>query len=249
MKKSLLTATIVTALLAGCSSAPPEPENQLAQRLIELQEAQRELELRQQALDQQKREEELSEVPDWVTEHPNPDGSGMYGVGIAKSKDLNHGLKASRLQAEFSVAAQYKQELSGSERAMSRGNSSGDVVTQETFLIDKLVDAVPVVGYQIVETKVVPIRGVYHVYTLLRLPYDEFNQVLISQKSSETDELMRKEFDDLERRLALRRAERERERQAEHERELEQMKVRASLLKDAHTTSTPVEEKQKSKQK
>ena len=48
MKKSLLTTAVVTILLAGCSSTPPEPENQLAQRLIELQEAQRELELRQQ---------------------------------------------------------------------------------------------------------------------------------------------------------------------------------------------------------
>jgi len=226
-----VTALVGMALLmTACASKVPEPENELAKRLVELQEAQRELELRHQALEQEKRTEELKTVPSWAINPPNPDGSGMYGVGIAQSKDLQHGMRASRLQAEFAVAAQYRQELSGSERAMSRGNSSGDVVNQTTFIIDKLVDAVPVVGYQIVETEVIPIRGVYHIYTLLRLPYDEFNQVLISQRAQEADAIMRAEFDDLERRLTARRAQREEERQREHQRELERMEARSRML-------------------
>lgn len=224
---ALISAALI---MSGCASKIPEPQNELAQRIVELQEAQRELELRHQAVEQERRQEELRTVPQWAINPPNPDGSGMFGVGIAQSKDLQHGLRASRLQAEFAVAAQYRQELSGSERAMSRGNSSGDVVNQTTFIIDKLVDAVPVVGYQIVETEVIPIRGVYHVYTLLRLPYDEFNQVLISQRAQEADSIMRAEFDDLERRLAARRAQREEERQREHQRDLERMEARSRML-------------------
>ena len=65
-----------------------------------------------------------------------------------------------------------KQELSGSERAFERGDSEGNVATQTTFLVDKIVDAVPVIGYDVIEQKMTPVEGVYETFVLLKLPYD-----------------------------------------------------------------------------
>jgi len=245
IKTSLLALTAI-GVLSACGSTPQPSETELmAARLAELQEAQKSLHEQQEAMQQAQRNEELEATPHWAINPPNSDATGMFGVGIATSKDLQHGLRASRLQAQFDVAAKYRQELSGSERAISRGNTSGDVMRQETFLIDSLVDAVPVVGYDIVDAKVVPIRGQYHIYTLIKLPYDEFNQVLQAQRAQAENDMIRAEFDDLERRLTARRAERERERQLEHDREIERMETRSRILQEqTQATSQRTEEVQ-----
>ena len=191
---------------------------------------------------QQKREAELEIAPDWFLSPPDADATGFFGVGYTKSKNMGHGLKAARLQAEFSLAKMYQQELSGSERAFERGDSEGNVATQTTFLIDKIVDAVPVVGYQVIEQKMVPVNGVYETFVLLKLPYDEFNKVLQDQRKNELDTTVQSAFDDLERRLKDRRVERESVKEAEHNRSIENMKARQELLNSANKIDEQVEE-------
>lgn len=236
MKRKIALSTLIALIaLVGCSSSPPTPESELANKLIELEKTQRELQELREHEQERRLETERSKTPKWAIQPPAPDGTAMYGVGMSESKSLNHAMRTARLRAEFDVASQYKGELSGSNRDMTRGNSSGEVTESQLFLIDRIVDSVPVVGYQVVESETVIMNGKIHAFVLLRLPYDEFNQVLQSQRNSEINNQMRAEFDDLERRLAARRQLREQELEAEHRREQERYESRARTLRDANT--------------
>ena len=227
MKKTLLFTVVIGFMLGGCASS----NGDMAKRLEDLEEQRIDIQQAREELMQEQREDEIEAAPSWVLEPPQADGSGFYGVGIAESKSLSHVLKAARLQAEFDLAKQYKQELSGSERAFERGNSEGDVVTQTEFLIDKLVNSVPVVGYEIVEQVVEPIRGVNHAYVLLKLPYDEFNKVLQQERSKTIDKTVIASFDDLERRLDKHRTQVEGDKQADFKREQEALQIRADFIR------------------
>ena len=222
--KKLLLVIVISGILAGCSNSPSD---NVAERI----EAVKEAHVDRVALEQEKRKKEIDTAPDWVLMPPQPDATGMYGVGIAQSKQLGHGLKSARLQAEFALASMYKQELSGSERAYEQGNSNGDVTAQTTFLIDKIVDAVPIVGYQVIEQVVKPIAGVNNVYVLLKLPYDQFNKVLEAEKAKALNKDVQIAFDDLERRLDKRREQKQSEANARFSREQEALKNRADILK------------------
>lgn len=224
LKKLAIIAVVATSLFA-CSS-----NDDIAHRVKQLDELNQDRTETYNERQQEKREAELDVTPSWYLSPPDSDSTGFYGVGYAKSKNLGHGLKSARLQAEFSLAKMYKQELSGSERAFERGDSEGNVSTQTTFLIDKIIDAVPVVGYQVVEQKMTPLNGVYESYVLLKLPYDEFNRVLQDQKKGEIDNTVQQAFDDLDRRLTNRRAQKEAEKQSAHQRELESIELRNSAL-------------------
>lgn len=229
MKKKLLVSLLLSAgLLGGCASST---DSELYERLADLEEARIEMQETYEEREQKKREEEIALLPEWVLEPPVADATGMYGVGIAESKKVGHGLKLARLNAEFALAKNYRQELSGSERAFEEGDSEGNVLSQSTFLIDKLVDSVPVVGVEVVEQIVTPNRGINNVYVLLKLPYDEFNKVLQQQKAKTLDKKVQASFDDLERRLDKRRAQRLTDEQVEFERKQKEMKVRSELLK------------------
>ncbi|PTC00200.1 hypothetical protein C9975_08830 [Thalassospira xiamenensis] len=223
-------AIVVPFILAACSTSVPEPETEMGKRLANLEKQQLEMQARQEAREQIKREQEIDLLPSWVENPPESDGTGFYGVGIAQSKHLNHSRKAARLQAEFELAKMYRQELSGSERAFEEGNTDGDVVSQTTFLIDKIVDAVPVVGYEIVDQEIKAHAGQHHTYVLLKLPYEQFNKVLQEQKAAENNDRVQVAFDDLERRLDKRRQQKQAEAEAEHERELEKMKTRSEMM-------------------
>lgn len=235
MKKHTLIMAVVIAMLSGCSTSPDEA---MAERLKALEESNAEMVAKKNMAEQKLREGELDVAPSWYLSPPDADSEGFYGVGYAKSKNLGHALKAARLQAEFALAKMYRQELSGSERAFERGNSDGDVLTQTTFLIDKIVDAVPVVGYSVVEQKMTPVNGVYETFVLLKLPYDEFNAVLKSQRERELDQTVQASFDDLERRLATRRAQREQEAQADFQRQQEAIKSRADIINKSAENSS-----------
>jgi len=238
MKSLKLTAisTAMVVTLAACSTTVPEPETDMGKRLAELERQQLEMKARQEAREQIEREEEIALLPDWVENPPESDATGFYGVGIAQSKRLNHSRKAARLQAEFELAKMYRQELSGSERSFEEGNTDGDVTVQTTFLIDKIVDAVPVVGYEVVDQEIKAHDGQHYTYVLLKLPYDKFNKVLQQQRAAETDDRVQQAFDDLERRLDKRRKQKMAQEEAEHQREMEKMNQRSDMMKEQSET-------------
>tara|TARA_B100000953_G_scaffold49910_1_gene38381 strand:- start:936 stop:1724 length:789 start_codon:yes stop_codon:yes gene_type:complete len=226
---------MLAALLGGCSSSTNE---ELYERIAELEELRQDREQEYIERQQELREEEIDRLPDWVLEPPQADSTGMFGVGVSESKSLSHGLKAARLQAEFQLAKLYKQELSGSERAFEQGDSDGNVTTQTTFLIDKLVESVPIVGYDVVEQIVKPAQGKHSVYVLLKLPYDQFNKVLQQERAKTLDSKVQASFDDLERRLDKRRAQRLEEENMKFEQKQEAMKNRADILTQGSESPT-----------
>lgn len=239
MKKTLLAVIPATMFLSACSSSPDvDPDQAMNQRLMELEAQQREMQQVRNAFEQTKREKEIEALPEWVETPPDADSTGFYGVGIAQSKNLNHSRRSARLQAEMELAKQSRQELSASERAFEQGNGDGDVTVQTTFLIDNIIDTVPVVGYQIVDQKIQAMDGQVYTYVLLKLPYDQFNVALQQQREASQDKQIQSHFDDLERRLAQRRAEKEKAADAQHQRDLERMEARAEFLKTSQPDET-----------
>lgn len=227
MLKKLLVVTVTGAILSGCASSPTD---ELYDRLEAMEERQQDLQEQYAEHEQERREAEIDAMPAWILEPPQADSTGVYGVGMSKSKSAQFGLRAARLDAEFQVAKMFNQELSGSERSFAQGDTEGNVTTQTRFLIDKIVDAVPVVGYDVVEQVIIPVDGVDHSYVLLKMPFEEFNRVLKAQKTKALDVKVQASFDDLERRLDKRRAQLAEQEQRIFEREQEAIKNRSDIL-------------------
>lgn len=228
MKK--LSLLFIGLLLAGCATDPVE-------QYVEHQET-----LKEKAVDNANAQ--LASVPDWYLNPPKNDDLGIMGVGAASSKDMNHALKKARLQAEFELAKNYRQELSGSERVYERENGMGTLVQTSQFLIDKLVDSVPIVGYDMVDQKIQVLPdGRFQAYSLLKLPYDEFNKVLQSIKLDSQDARELEAFNDLERRLEAKRNRKADEAKRDHERKMELMQQQQMVLSDKPKTIVkPVEQ-------
>jgi hypothetical protein len=64
---------------------------------------------------------------------------------------------------------------------------------------------VPVVGFQIIKQDIKAIDGKFNAFILMKLPYEEFNKVLQQQKQKAVSTQDKAAFDDLEKRLEIRR--------------------------------------------
>ena len=106
------------AVLIACASKPTAEIIQKEQLKAE--------ELRDQAdaakatQRQSQNEDFIAGIPAWALQPPRPDAEGMYAVGAAESASLNVAQKKAILDAEFGLAKQYRQELSGSERSFTQ---------------------------------------------------------------------------------------------------------------------------------
>lgn len=192
MRKISLVSALSVAVLFGCAVDPVEQQLDRDQMVNESNKT--------------KAEKLLESVPDWYLTPQTNDFSGMYGVGSATSTDMNYAIKKAKLQAEFSLAKLYRQEISGSERVYEREGANGELVQSTQFLIDKIIDSVPVVGYEIVNQDLqVTEEGKFRSYMLLKLPYERFNKVLQEMKSEAQSKNETDAFLELERRLEKRR--------------------------------------------
>jgi hypothetical protein len=147
----------------------------------------------------------VDSLPEWAINPPKSDQEGMYAVGMGASDSFATALKMATLEAEFGLAKMYSQELSGSERIYATGGDF-DGVSVYQGLIDKIVDSVPIVGYQTEKKEISAMNGRYQAFVLLKLPYEEFNKVLNEKRSAESDLAMKEAFNELEQRLEKRRA-------------------------------------------
>ena len=199
-------ASVASIALIGCASKPTAESVQKDQLKAE------ELRAKADATKAEKRQAQnqvfIEAIPQWALQPPNPDASGMYAVGSAESQSLSVAQKKAMLDAEFGLAKQYRQELSGSERSFTQERNDQSLSSQYTQLIDKLVTRVPVVGFEVVKQEVRSIQGTFHSWILLKLPYAQFNKVLQEQRAEAVEVTVQKAFDDLDRRLKERAAER-----------------------------------------
>ena len=207
----IFAALTAACLMAGCSSV--QTKTNMAQDEARASEIQARMLAAHRNEKQKQMEGDLAQVPAWAMEPQKPDDVGVYAVGQAESDVMRVALRKAMLEGEFGLAKAVHQEISGSERSYSQDNRAMVGNEQYTELIDKLVRQVPVVGLEVVKQEVKPINGTYHAFILLRLPYAEFNRVLLEQEGRETDKAIIQAFKDLQVRLA----QRSQEQQPQHE--------------------------------
>lgn len=214
MKKTMWFVAAFATLLAGCASN--STREHIAKDEVKAMEVRADAAKVVKEKEQRKAEEMISSVPAWALEPPKPDGTGVFAVGLADSEKLPIALRKAMLQGEFGLAKIYNQEISGSERSYVQDNGKHGTTDQFTGLIDKLVMQVPITGVEIVKQEVKAIDGTFHAFVLVKLPYEQFNQVLQSQRAKTRDATIAAAYDDLERRIDKRRKQRIEEAAAEN---------------------------------
>jgi hypothetical protein len=207
MMKSLMSVALLVLVtgLFGCASKPNAVS--IAKDEAAAEAARSEAERKRSAKATEAAEKFLAKVPAWVAEPPRSDGVNVYAVGEGQSSRLDLARKKALLTAEFGLAKQYKQALSGSERLYQRDSASGIPQERYTLLIDKLVDSVTLVGHQQVRQEVVVVDGTYHSYVLMKLSFEEMERIISKQKAASQDKEIDAQFDELDRRLKAYRAE------------------------------------------
>lgn len=108
-------------------------------------------------------------------------------------------MKKAALNAQYELAKSFSQELSGNEQSYNR-ESNYEMKDQYTRLIDSIVAAVPINGYETAEHKVVAENGHFSAYKLIRLTYERFAQVMEKLKGNDQAEI-KMAFEQLQQRL------------------------------------------------
>lgn len=188
--------------LHGCASH--QTADELAKEQAKASQIQLKADNQRQNIAQEKAQNTLEQFPSWALQVPAPDATGVYAIGIGDSDKVPVAIKKAQLEAEYGLAKLYNQELAGSEKSSQQDNGNGSS-SQYTALISKLVDYVPVVGFQIVKQDIKAIDGKFNAFILMKLPYEEFNKVLQQQKQKAQSVQDKAAFDDLEKRLEIRR--------------------------------------------
>lgn len=202
MKNFITLSLFGAALLTGCSSAPDAES--IAQDEIDAQQLRYDAQQAHQAQESEKLEASIASMPKWVLSPPKADVEGVFGVGVADSKKPELAMRKSSLNAQFELAKQFKQEVNGQEQSYTKDSSTN--TEQYTQLIDSIVGSVPVAGYRTVKQEMVVRDGRVYAYTLLKLPYDEFNAV-INQKMTQVDaQEIKAAFADLQQRIKERKS-------------------------------------------
>lgn len=180
----------------------------------------------------------LETVPSWVLEPMKADDQGIYAVGSAQSDDVFLVARKAMLDAEFGLAKQIYQEISGTERSVRRETGGRRGTEDFRVVVDKLVARVPLAGYDVVraDTKVLP-SGQYGSFVMLRLSYDAVQKALEQLKVG-ADSGVQEALDDLERRVRSRQDDRIREMQAVQRLRLEELAARAALAAPSSTADT-----------
>jgi len=191
MRSVYLISLAVLLNLAGCSSNPDSADIALEQLKAESIIADAK---------QEKAEESLSTIPDWLILPPKNDDTGVYGVGIGESQKLDLAIKKAGLNAQYELAKSFSQVLSGNEKNYQREGSE-QLTEQYTKVVDSLVVSVPLNGYETVQQKVHVIDGKFVAYKLIRLTYKRLAQSLKENQYGVHQEEIKAAFTELEKRL------------------------------------------------
>lgn len=239
---TLLMVAIMLSVLSGCSSMSNEASTQaLLKQQLEMEKLRREFTQERQDEEQQQREKEINIVPPWVLAPLQADHTGFYAVGMAESQSIFFVLKKAKMQAEFELAKQYRQLLSGSERSFERENAEGELQTQTTVLIDKLINEVPIVGYDVVKQKIIALNGKHTAYILLKMPYEQYNKVLQAQKNRQVEASVADAFDELQVRLKSRRSDMLKMKTIMHQQQMDKSAQESQLIIDKMKLSKQAE--------
>ncbi|QCF28078.1 hypothetical protein [Hydrocarboniclastica marina] len=177
-------AALAVTVISGCASTPDRIE--LAEEQARLSELRYEQAQSAAAREDERLRSAMDNLPGWFLEPPQPDVGGIYGVGSAQSNDLQVALKKARLTADFELAQQLEQELSGLEKDFA-ADSNGSANVQYQAAVERFVSAVPMAGQEVAEQKVVVADGMYTAYVLSRLSFDQMDRMLDRRKQNAED--------------------------------------------------------------
>lgn len=232
IKRNLFFITALISISA-CSS------NDVHDRIEQLQVA------HQQQLDKktEKMDNLINSIPSWYLEVPEPDSTGVYGVGYGSSNTPPFALKSAELQAKFDLAKSFKQMISGQERSYENQTLNSNIETQINMLIDSLVEEVSVAGVKRVKRELYNVDGVANAYVLLKMPYEEYNRALQSMRTKTVEEKMSLAFDELESRIQKRKDEENQIIQSSHKREVELKEL--EIKKDVELRNVQLQKQEK----
>lgn len=144
----------------------------------------------------------LKRVPSWASDPPRADGEAIFALGFGESKRLDLAQHKAVITAEFDLAKQYKQALSGSEQMYQR-DGAGSAAPQERFtrLIERLVDRVELAGHEVIRRETIVRDGSYHHFVLMKLSWQDMSRILARQRPGSLDKSIDEQFIELDRRL------------------------------------------------
>lgn len=202
MNIAVVASALSVGLLSGCASNPSALD--LAEQQAELEAERAEMLAEQLERKNEMLEESLSNVPDWVIEPPKPDVTGIYGVGIAESSNVAVVMKKARLQAEYDLAAQMEQEISGLDQQFIEDSTGNEANLRFQSAVERFVNSVEIAGQEIVEQEVSVSNGKYDGYVLMRLSFDSMERMLEERNNMEGYDRMKAAFKELRERVEAR---------------------------------------------
>lgn len=153
------------AMLAGCANSATENALEREQAMYERQQERQEQQIKTA-------QQQIKTMPDWVIQTPAPDDTGIYGMGIGESDTLMLALRKANIEARFNVAKEVNTVLSGEETSIGARDS------EYRGIMNTFVDSVNVAGTQDIDRVVEASPNGFRVYTLVKLPYPEFNTAI-----------------------------------------------------------------------
>lgn len=199
MKFPMIASVLSVLVMTGCASNPSALDLAESQAELEAQRA----ELLAEKLERQneKLEDSLDNVPGWAIEPPQPDVTGIYGVGIAESSNVAVVMKKARLQAEFELAQQMQQEISGLEQQFTEDGTGNEANLRFESAVERFVNSVEIAGQEVVEQEINVDEGKYNGYVLMRLSFDSMERMLEQRNSMEGYDRMKAAFKQLRERI------------------------------------------------
>lgn len=197
--RNVVIGACLAALVTGCASNSDRYDLEKQQMKME--------QLRSEQADKlatekdKKLQSQLDQVPDWVTQPPQIDAGGVYGVGIGSSDDLSIALDKARLKADYKLAQELKQQISGLEQNYAEDATGSGSDQRYQAAIERFVAGVNMAGQEQVKQKVVVSGGKYHAYLLMRLSFAEMQKMLDEQSKMAGYDRMKEAFKELHKRV------------------------------------------------
>ena len=204
MKRTIVAVAVTGALVSGCASNDRLEQAQEREQVREYREQMEKAEQREQT---EQMNSLIDKMPGWATEPPVATGGGAYGVGVGDAEEPAKAMRKAKLKAEYALAQQIRQELSGEERAQERQGSRD--TDEYQLLIDRFVDAVPLQGHEIEDQEVIAHEGKARAYVLAYISGEALTKVAQDRRDTFVDETSSDAFERLESRLEERKRETE----------------------------------------
>lgn len=192
----VLTIAIVIALVGGCASGPSPKER--AQQRVQIEQARELVEQARQKAEEKRLSSHIEALPEWVIEPPDADSNGLYGVGTARSGSVSAAIEKARLKADFELAQQLRQQLSGLSKSYTSEGTSATVDQQFEQAVERLVSAVKISGQELVEQDLRVVDGRFSAAVLMKLSFDRMESILAKKGNPSGGNSMRNAFQELQ---------------------------------------------------